>query len=336
MFDVGGVVARPVAVRDDELEACLSASLAARFGTDAAITGLQRTPLGCATSYPVEDLHVTLSTGHSLRLFLKDLSSSRLPKDGLRARQEREFRVYRDLLPRVDVGTAAWYGAVHDAASGRLCLALEFVTAADPNRLGFDEWLLAAAWLGRLQAAIAAHRDYVERCEFLIRHDAEFFRSRAALARAAVEQVAAPLAGRLAGALHDYERRVEAMASQPRTLVHGSFRPENLLIDARATPPRVCPVDWELAACGAPLYDFAFLADGARPPKLDALWAAYRDGAGRHGLPVPPREDVQYLLDCYYLHKVLKTLSESASFRFPERTVTRLVTLAEEVAGAAR
>lgn len=326
---------RPVAATDDELEACLSPSLAARFGSPVTITGIRRTPLRGA-SYPVEAMDVSLSAGRSMRVFLKDLSSSRLPKDGIRERREREFRVYRDLLPRGDAGTAAYYGALTDDSLDRLCLLLEFVDAIDPSSLGFGEWLLAAAWLGRLQGEFAAHRDYVERAPFLVRHDAEFFRSKATLAQSAVAQVSAPLAARLSRALADYDHRVDVMVGQPRTLVHGSFRPENLLVDSRVTPPRVCPVDWELAACGAPLYDIAFLADGCRPPKLDALWNAYREGAARHGLSVPAREDVQYVLDCFYLHKILKALSESVSWHFSERTVGKFVTLAEEVVGAAR
>lgn len=322
---------RPVSVTDEELEMCLSSSLAARVGPDVAITGMRRTPLRGA-SYPVEAMEVALRTGPSIRVFLKDLSSSRLPKDGERERREREFRVYRDLLSRVDAGTAAYYGAVRDDAGDRLCLLLEFVDGLDPHNLGFDEWLLAAAWVGRLQAAFARQRETVERSEFLIRHDAGFFRAKAQLAQAAVAQVSGSLAARLERALDGYDARVEVMADQPRTLVHGSFRPENLLIDARTTPPRVCPVDWELAACGAPLYDFAFLADGCRPPKLDALWNAYREGAARYGLSVPPREEVQYLLDCFYLHKVLKALSEAVSWRFSEQTVGKFVALAEGTA----
>ena len=334
-MSVVGSEPRPVAVTDDELEACLSASLAVRFGPGVSITGIRRTPLR-GGSYPVEAMRVSLSTGRAIEVFLKDLSSSRLPKDGVRQRREREFRVYRDLLSRAGAGTAAYYGAVADDALNRLCLLLEFVDAVDPSSLGFDEWLLAAAWLGRLQGEFAPHRDYVEACPFLVRHDADFFRSKAELARSAVAQISAPLAARLERALVDYDVRVELMVNQPRTLVHGSFRPENLLIDTRATPPRVCPVDWELAACGAPFYDIAFLADGCRPPKLDALWNAYREGAARHGLSAPPRQAVQYVLDCFYLHKILKALSESVSWNFPVKTVAKLVMLAEETAGVAR
>jgi hypothetical protein len=77
------------------------------------------------------------------------------------------------------------------------------------------------------------------------------------------------------------------------------------------------------------------LADGP-PPKLDALWNAYREGAARHGLSVPPREEVQYVLDCFYLHKILKALSESVSWHFPVTTVAKFVMLAEETAGVAR
>jgi hypothetical protein len=84
-----------------------------------------------------------------------------------------------------------------------------------------------------------------------------------------------------------------------------------------------------LAAVGSPLYDLAFLSDGFRPPELDRLWGAYRAQAESHNLAVPGREEMQCLVDCFRLHKVLKSLSESGEKRYPAGTVAKLVEMAE-------
>src|SRR5205823_11542211 len=99
-------------------------------------------------------------------------------------------------------------------------------------------------------------------CDFLARHDADFFWSKARAALDAVSAVSPPLADRLGGALGRYGRCVEVMAGEPPTLVHGTYKPRHILVDPHARPPRLCPVDWELAAVGSALYDLAFLAYG--------------------------------------------------------------------------
>ena len=52
------------------------------------------------------------------------------------------------------------------------------------------------------------------------------------------------------------------MVSGRRTLLHGVYLPSQILADPDAEQLRICPVDWELAGIGSPLYDFAFFADG--------------------------------------------------------------------------
>ena len=93
----------------------------------------------------------------------------------------------------------------------------------------------------------------------------------------------------------------------------------------------IVPVDWELAAMGAPLYDLAFLADGFRPPDLDTLLDAYRRQADLEGLFVPDPEELRYLLGCFRLHKVLKSLSDSVLLGFSQKTVEKLMDTAERL-----
>jgi hypothetical protein len=94
-------------------------------------------------------------------------------------------------------------------------------------------------------------------------------------------------------------------------------------------PRRVCPVDWELAAVGAHLYDFAFISDGAEPPTVDRLWDAYRAEAMAWHLAIPDRTEMRRVVECFRLHKLMKALSESVDWNFQESSVATLVGRAE-------
>jgi aminoglycoside phosphotransferase (APT) family kinase protein len=121
------------------------------------------------------------------------------------------------------------------------------------------------------------------------------------------------------------------MASQPPTLVHGAYKPRHILVDPGSRPPRICPVDWELAALGSGSYDLAFLAYGFDPPSLDRLLDAYRDEARAHGLALPGREHMRHVVDCFRLHRVLKALAGARARKLPEGTVAKLVESGERL-----
>lgn len=330
---IADVEPRGAAVSDEELRAVLRAGLGAGCGR-VAITGLSRRPLGSATSYPAEAIELRTDPGGDMRLFLKDMSSSRIPKEGLEDRRRREVTVYRDLLSRLEAGTPRYHGAIHSESEGRLCLLLEYVEGATLETLDFDHWVLAARWLGRFHGMLDGQEPGPDLARALELHGHGYFRSTADRAMAAVRQVSPALAVELARPLRDYEGHISLMTAQPYTLVHGSFRPFNILVDTGVVPPRICPVDWELAAWGSRLYDMAFLADGCGAPDLDTYWTAYGEGAAVYGMEVPALDDVWGAFDSFYLHKLLKSLSGCASWPSPEPTVATLVRLVEERTGA--
>jgi Phosphotransferase enzyme family len=301
--------------------------------TGARIVGIDRAPAGSATSHECNRLTIRVCSGTEVILFLKEFRSAALAADrtpalgGVHRRAARELSVYRDLLADAGLGTASYYGAFEDTEDGRLVIALEFVDGARLRSCTLDAWIAAARWLGHLQAYFARHPERRPASHVLLHHD--FFGARAEGAAQAVAQAAPHLAGRLAGVTKNYHRLVDVMTGQPRTLVHGSYRSQNILV-VSATG-RVCPVDWEFAAIGSPLYDLAFVSDGFRPPDRDRLWDAYLKAAGDAYAPPRDREKMRHVVDCFRLHKVLKSLSEACDKNFPEPTVAKLIRQAEEL-----
>ncbi|TMF03593.1 MAG: hypothetical protein E6I52_06910, partial [Chloroflexi bacterium] len=141
----------------------------------------------------------------------------------------------------------------------------------------------------------------------------------------------APLAKQLSTSLERYEPALAMMVAWPLTLVHGHYRPYNVLVDGTLQPPRICPVDWERAGLGPPAYDFAYLAEGFDPTRLDLLAEAYRAEAARHGLSVPDLEELRYLANAFRVHRMLSLLGSAADRRFTGAEVSKLVTLVSQL-----
>lgn len=280
-------------------------------GSHASIAGLRSAPSPSATSYAAQVVTVQLTDGATLRMFLKDFGSSRLFKEGAGDRRARELHVYRDLLRDAELDIPAYYGAVWGQEHERFWMVVEFVDAVPVADCEFDSWPAATAWLARMQGLYARDPNRFERSPLLLRHDADFFASRAERALSSARRMSGRAMRRLRRILSGYDDFVALMADQPSTFVHGSYRPENVLVDAPSRPSRVCVVDWELAAIGAPLYDLARLCDGYRGARLDRLLDSYDREAPMHGVPVQGRERMVEVLDCFSLHRVVKAIGHA-------------------------
>jgi hypothetical protein len=267
----------------------------------------------------------------NFRFFLKDYGFSRRSKDNPEQRRERELRVYRDLLVETNLGTPKYYGSIWDESQGRFWLILELVEGIVIKDHNVEQGVIAAGWLGQMQGFFAQHPEYLTRCDFLIRHDARFFRSKAELALEDVAQIAPVSVPRLAKVVDRYEQAINVMATQPLTLVHGGYIPWHILVDISSEPVRVCAIDWELAAFGATLYDLAFFTDGVEPQTRDRIWDAYRQAAVQYNVPIPDRPQMRYIVDCFRLHRIFDWLSRGVEKQFSEKKVKKLVHQAEQL-----
>lgn len=304
--------------------------VADRTGSRSAIVGVQRKRIRYIGSYDCDTVTVQLANRGEFRFFLKDFGFSQRSKDEPVQRRERELRVYRDILAQTDLGTPGYYGSIWDDTEGRFWLLLELVEGIVIKDRNVGHGVIAAGWLGKMQGYFAQRREQLTACDFLIRHDAGFFRSKADLALLDIAQISPPSARRLAKIVDRYEQVINVMASQPLTLVHGAYIPWHIVLDITQEPVRVCPIDWELAALGATLYDLAFFTDGVEPQTRDRIWDAYRQAAVQYNVPIPDRAQMHYIVDCFRLHRIFDWLSRSVEKQFSEKKVTKLVDQAEQ------
>jgi hypothetical protein len=301
-----------------------------------AVDGVRSGHLERLGSYENEILTLRLAGGGQLKLFLKDFVQSKLPKDAAADRRERELRVYAELLEDAELGTARLYGAHWDEAAARSWLLLEFVDGEPLWFCGFEHYLEAAAWLGRMHGRFAGQQSRLRACGFLMRQDAAFFFGAAERAREAVSWLSDELARRLAGVLEGYDVIVALLSREPETLVHGSYRPQNVLVVRSSGSSRICPTDWELAGLGRSTYDLAFLCDGVGPPQLDAIFDAYERGAKGSGFRLRDRDELGREVDCFRLHKLVNSQGHVRQWPRPTETAAKVLGAAEELAGNIR
>jgi aminoglycoside phosphotransferase (APT) family kinase protein len=319
-----------IPAEEDALRQCLARAVPDLAGSSP-VMAIRRERFNLSTSYDTYLVTVRLAAGRELRLFLKDFGFSVRPKDGPRQRRERELRVYQELLADAGLGTARYYGSVVDESRGRLWLLLEFVDGTPVGYCDLEYWPAAAEGLGRMHGAFARQADRLRACDFLLRHDGDFFWSKAEFALKAMGQIAPHLVDRLTALVNRYAPVVAVMTGQPPTLVHGGCRPSNILVRVASDPSRVCILDWEEAAVGGPLFDVAYLLDGFEPPVLDGFLDAYRRGASAYGLALPPPGEMKYVVDCFRLHMTLRSLSQAVLKGYKERDVAKLLGIAERL-----
>ncbi|MEW5849179.1 MAG: aminoglycoside phosphotransferase family protein [Myxococcota bacterium] len=301
------------------------ARIAGECSEGRAITGIRVEPFRFAASYAAHVASVTFGNGTELRLFVKDFSTSRLVKDARAARRQRERRVYADLLGRLGLGTARYHGCSWDEVHGRYWLFLELVEGELLRRQAFPRWHETAAWLGRMQSTLAREPHIPH--DVLPPLDRHHFEGVAERALMVVRDAAPALSDRLERALQNRSRTLDLMTAGPLCMVHGSFRPDNILVATSSSPPRICPVDWELAALGNPLFDLAYLCDGFTGWRLDQLVDAFQRHVGSH-VTLPPPPPLHETLRAFQVHKMLSSLGKEKN---RHRTAEVMATVVQRI-----
>lgn len=315
---------RPEAER---LEACLLRAARAGIGAEA-VAGVDRRPLD-ATWYRTEVVSATLASGEVVRCFVKDFGSYERTKSRMEERRERELTFYRDVFPSGELGLPFYAGEV--PRGGSAWLVLEHVEAVPLRWCDLDRWREAAVWLGRFQTAFEARRATLPAAGVFERRR-EYFENVLRRATSEAAGYGDEVETRLRAAAPLYRELVRSLKAQPQTLVHGAFRPAQVLV-AGGQPPRICPVDWEICGIGSCLYDLATLADGFAPEEADVFLDRYLDEAS--WLPEPvTRDDLRAALAACRMHRTMKWIGHARARGIPADDVVALARSLDAPEGA--
>jgi Ser/Thr protein kinase RdoA (MazF antagonist) len=313
-------------VATEDLRNALEHALGDHFEVKKRIAQLDRSPCVYGSSYALEELAVELDDGTKLDLMFKQLGESGLSERGRTAKPQflhdplREIEVYGSVLVQANLGTARFYGAAVDPARQRYWLFIESVPGVALWQIGeFEIWQEVARWAASLHDRFAD--DGTATGDHLLAYDADFYRlwigralefadrweaRRPGVARETIERLA-----------RGYEEVVERLAALPATFIHGELYASNVLVADEGDAPRVCPIDWEIAALGPGLVDLAALTMGKwNASERAALASAYREARGRpEQLPAP--EEFDRTLDCARLHLAVQWLGWAPDWKPP-------------------
>lgn len=253
-------------------------------------SAIHRRPYEYRTSFPLEQVDLTLEDGASLHLLFKQLDwgtlseQSRLAKPSFLHDPLREAAVYGSVLAAAPTGPPRCYGSTIDRERGRHWLFIEWVDGRELFQIGDRElWEAAAAWLGAMHRRLAGELDRYRVSGRLLDYDRAHYHRWVERARQFARAPGQPESRERSVdlLLARYEPAIEELLAMPKTVIHGEFYASNVLVAGDAGDPRVCPVDWELAAAAPGLVDLAALVSGGWSDEdRQAIVAAYRAAIG--------------------------------------------------------
>lgn len=288
-----GLVAAPPS--DAELREALEPLL--REAGVGAPSAIRRGPYEYRTSFPLEQLDLSLDDGASLRLVFKQLDWEGLSEEARLAKPRflhdplREAAVYRSVLAAAPSGPPRHYGSAIDPKRDRHWLFIEWVDGRELFQVGDRElWEAAATWLGAMHLQLGEELDRHQASGRLLDYDHAHYRRWIERARRFARAPGQPESrGQSVDALlARYEPAIEELLAMPKTVIHGEFYASNVLVAGDAASPRVCPVDWELVAAAPGLIDLAALVSGGwSDDDREALVSAYGAAVGPHSFSAP-------------------------------------------------
>lgn len=262
----------------------LAAGLSALRGQAVTIHKMQRELFSGSSSFSTELLWVLVNDDEWLAVFFKDLNPHHQLDiaQNIRCKPEldrsyRELQMYREILPRLQLGTPALYAFRWEPHADHFWLFIENAGPKRLSRLGdFQLWVAAARWAARFHAAV--RNLPVEKTDFLIYYDQAHYHSCAKhleqnLAKFDVEQQQV-----IHHALDAYQDIFDDLVALPRHLIHGEFFGKNVMIRPGNPDEPVAVIDWETATIGPGYVDLVSISAGRWTiEQRQTMWRAYFD-----------------------------------------------------------
>ena len=245
------------------------------------IRALRREFSSSSSSFRTERLRVSLDGEKPLRVFFKDLNPDHQMEKARTVRESdlehgrRELQMYQSLLSPERFGTLHLYASRWEPDHRRFWIFLEDGgRTLLRNTLHLPHWTAAARWAARFHAAT---RDLPEaQTSFLPRYDREHYRrcvDRVEKILPNLDTRERELVGR---GLDCYAERIAWLDALPRSVIHGQFFGQNVMLRSGSTTRRIVAIDWETAALGPGTFDLVSLTSGKwTAAQRHAMWATY-------------------------------------------------------------
>jgi hypothetical protein len=247
------------------------------------VEGLQREVCEHVSSFQAEHLRLSFEGGEWVSVFFKDLNpdhqieTARKVRAGDLGPSYHEVCVYQQILSRVDLGTPQLYAVRWEPDSGIYWIFLEDVgTSRLRDSRNYARWVPAARWAARFHAAT---RNLPQlQMSFLPVWDLAHYRRCAERVRGILPALNAQDRALVSQELEYYLSRIDCFAALPKTVIHGQFFGENIMLRARQGDRMLAVIDWETAALGPGGFDLVSVSSGRwTDEQRQSMWRAYFD-----------------------------------------------------------
>ncbi len=281
-------------IRDEEIGPHIDRYVRQRFGADTHVDSLRGMPFQDTSTAECDVISVDLSSGGTLRLFLKKygqrIDRRVNPEQSRRRKRQREVFAYRTALPQIKVGTPEFVAASLVDDENKEWLLIEAISGTTVAHFGVEYWYAAASWLAKFHEQVRSLESGAltfGEVRFDHRHFSRVANEMYALVRERYPEISPSVLGVRDRVLS----LADTLMDDGHTWVHGDFSHHNILIrsgDGQPSSNSVCPVDWEGFGLGSTLFDLSQFSQGYKPKDLERFVESYREEAGQLGLEVLP------------------------------------------------
>ena len=286
-----------------DLEAGLQ-SILFRNGLHGVVTVIERRPNVYESSFSSEIVTCETSDMRTLQLFLKYYDEKRFRDGGHghRGGVEYEAIVYKNILSKIKLSAAKFYGIYKDTQNACTWLVLEYLDNSIRVGRSSDQTAVikAASWIGQFHAINEAGLSGAG-FPFLITYDRDYYEG---WAHRTLEY-SAPLHRRfpwIETVCNGFRKLAPIFMSSPLTVIHGEYYQSNILFHEGM----VYPVDWESAAAAQGEIDLACLMDGWSENMFLDCKRAYQQARWPDG----PPSNVDQTIDIARLYVQLRWLGD--------------------------
>lgn len=227
---------------------------------------ISRSAFKGSSTFPAEVINCKLPNGQLVTLFGKYLAGLGPNNHGHRGGVEYEIRIYDELLRKLPLPKAGFWGKCYFDEMNETLLLMDFLEGSYSLKGNPDVTLYmnAASW-------IAGMHNFFENNvpSFVKVYDKDYY----TVWLNRMENQPAILASQpwLKEVITFFHNRIDILLDAPQTLIHGEYYSKNILIRDRV----IYPVDWESAAYAPGEIDLASIIEARKPDVVEQIKKSY-------------------------------------------------------------
>ena len=216
---------------------------------------IDRMPFKGSSTFPVELISCKLDNNNPIKFFGKYLGGLGPNNHGHRGGVEYEIKVYDQLIQRLPLNKAHFWGQCYFEEENETLLLMEYLEGSKSLKGNPDInlYLNAASWIARMHVFFEGNVP-----SFVKRYDESYY----TVWLDRMLNVPEVMSARpwLKDMIDYFRDHINILIDTPQTLIHGEYYSKNILIrDGDAYP-----VDWESAACAPAEIDLASIIEARK------------------------------------------------------------------------